>query len=61
MVKQNNHGVTKMRLQHECTACGSEFAISYNEMTTESDPIHCPFCGEFLLLDDEHFEDEDED
>jgi predicted nucleic acid-binding Zn-ribbon protein len=50
-----------MRIQHECTACGSEFAISYNEMNTESDPLHCPFCGEFLLLDDESFEDNDDD
>lgn len=48
-----------MRIQHECTACGSDFSISYNEMHTESDPIHCPFCGEFLLLDDESFDDED--
>jgi len=30
-------------------------------MTTESDPIHCPFCGEFLLLNDENFDDDDED
>jgi len=50
-----------MRLQHECTACGSEFTITYNEMETESDPVHCPFCGEFLLLDDDNFDDDDED
>ena len=48
-----------MRLQHECTACGSDFTISYNEMHTESDPTHCPFCGEYLILDDESFGDED--
>jgi hypothetical protein len=28
-------------------------------MQTETDPIHCPFCGEFLLLDDDSFDDED--
>ena len=48
-----------MRIQHECTACGSEFSISYNEMHTESDPTHCPVCGEYLILDDESFDDED--
>ena len=48
-----------MRINHECTACGSESTISYNEMQTETDPIHCPFCGEFLLLDDDSFDDED--
>jgi hypothetical protein len=28
-------------------------------MHTESDPTHCPFCGEYLILDDESFDDED--
>ena len=51
-----------MKIHHECTACGSEFTISYNEMETESEPTNCPFCGEYLLLEDEDFEDEyDED
>jgi len=47
-----------MRIQHECTACGSAFTITYDEMQTESDPSHCPFCGEYLILDDENFDDE---
>ena len=48
-----------IRLQHECSACASNFTISYNEMYTESDPNHCPFCGEYLILDDESFDDRD--
>lgn len=50
-----------MRIQHTCTACSSEFTISYDEMQTESEPTNCPFCGEYLLLDDEDFGDEDDD
>jgi len=48
-----------MKIQHECTACGSVFTIIYNEMNTESDPTHCPFCGEYLILDYDNFDDED--
>ena len=51
-----------MKIHHECTACGSTFTISYDEMETESEPTNCPFCGEYLLLEDADFEDEyDED
>jgi predicted nucleic acid-binding Zn-ribbon protein len=48
-----------IKLQHECSACGSEFTITYNEMYTESDPAHCPFCGEFLVLEQDDFGDDD--
>lgn len=47
-------------LHHECSACSSEFTINYNEMSTESDPIHCPFCGEYLILEDQDFTEDDE-
>jgi len=51
-----------INLRHECTACSSQFTVSYNELYTESDPMHCPFCGEFLVLEDEDFSaDDDED
>jgi len=41
-------------------------SISYDEMHTESDPSFCPFCGEYLILDEEDFDqdlhdDEDEE
>ena len=50
-----------IKLQHECSACGTEFSITYNEMYTESDPTNCPFCGEYLILEQEDFDEEDED
>ena len=50
-----------IKLQHECSACGSNFTISYNEMYTESDPTHCPFCGEYLILDDRDLHDDEDD
>jgi hypothetical protein len=49
-----------IRINHQCSACSSEFSISYNELETETDPLYCSFCGEYLLLDQEDF-DEDED
>jgi DNA-directed RNA polymerase subunit RPC12/RpoP len=49
------------KLHHICSECDSEFVISYNEEMCEDDPIHCPFCGEYLvILGDEFTEDEDE-
>jgi predicted nucleic acid-binding Zn-ribbon protein len=50
-----------INLRHECTACSSQFTVSYNELYTESDPTHCPFCGEYLILDDDDFDDEIDD
>jgi hypothetical protein len=55
-----------MNINHTCSACASEFSVSYDEMHTESDPSFCPFCGEYLILDDEDFDqdlhdDEDEE
>lgn len=50
-----------IKLQHECSACSSEFAIQYDEMKTETDPSYCPFCGEYLILEQEDFDNEDDD
>jgi DNA-directed RNA polymerase subunit RPC12/RpoP len=50
-----------IRLQHECSACGTEFTIQYDEMNTESDPNNCPFCGEYLILNKEDFDDDEDD
>ena len=36
-------------LHHICSECSSEFTIKYDDEQTESDPIHCPFCGEYLI------------
>jgi len=47
-----------MIITHICSACNTEFEISYNELNTESDPSSCPFCGEYLILSDEDFNDE---
>jgi predicted nucleic acid-binding Zn-ribbon protein len=48
-----------MHINHTCSACGSEFGISYDEMHTETDPNFCPFCGEYLILDEDDFNDKD--
>jgi predicted nucleic acid-binding Zn-ribbon protein len=50
-----------INLKHECSACSSKFTISYNEMNTESDPTHCPFCGEYLILNEEDFNEDDDE
>ena len=47
-------------LHHICDECSSEFTLKYNEEQTESDPIHCPFCGEYIYEDMDNVEDEDE-
>jgi predicted nucleic acid-binding Zn-ribbon protein len=30
-------------------------------MYTESDPNFCPFCGEYLILDEDDFNEDDSD
>ena len=50
-----------IRLQHQCSACSTEFVIQYDELNTESDPTSCPFCGEYLILEPEDFDDDEDD
>ena len=59
MVKLNNHGATNMtNLHHVCDNCGSEFTIKYDDSQTESDPLHCPFCAEYIVESEEVDDDE---
>lgn len=60
-VKRNLHGVINMiTLHHICDNCSSEFTIKYDETQCESDPLHCPFCSEYMIETDEYGEDDDE-
>ena len=47
-------------LHHTCDNCDSEFTIKYNEEKCEDDPIYCPFCSEYILLDNENTGDEED-
>lgn len=49
-----------MVLKHECENCNSKFSINYKVEDCESDPLHCPFCGEYIFINEE-INDEDED
>lgn len=49
------------KIKHECDDCGSVFSLTYDEMTTDSDPTYCPFCGEYLLLLNDDIIEEEED
>ena len=46
-------------VNHECESCGSDFAIQYDETECESDQMHCPFCGEYIALEEDDFIDPD--
>ena len=46
-------------VNHECESCGSDFAIQYDETECERDPMHCPFCGEYIALEEDDFIDPD--
>lgn len=48
------------KLNHECENCGSRFTITYDEEICESDPISCPFCQEYLLLENDDLSEDDE-
>jgi len=46
------------KLRHLCDTCDSEFVIEYDEEKTEMDPLHCPFCSEYMIIDDVDIEDD---
>lgn len=48
-------------LNHVCDNCESEFTLRYNEELCDDDPIYCPFCSEYILLDSENIPNEDDD
>jgi len=46
-------------LKHHCNNCDAEFRLVYDTETTESNPIYCPFCAEYILSDmDEDLDDD---
>jgi DNA replicative helicase MCM subunit Mcm2 (Cdc46/Mcm family) len=46
-------------LRHLCDNCGSDFTIKYDDAQCETDPLHCPFCAEYIV-DSEEINDDDE-
>ena len=47
-------------LHHTCDSCDSKFTIKYDENLCEDDPIYCPFCSEYILLNSEDISEEDD-
>lgn len=39
------------KLHHTCNNCDSEFTIRYDQENCESDPVYCPFCAEYILIE----------
>jgi len=63
MVELHTMGENNKRmrtLHHLCDECNSEFTLKYDEEIVESDPLHCPFCGTYILELEENDDDEDE-
>ena len=59
--KRNLHGAINMAtLSHTCSECDSEFKIKYDEEAVEDRPTYCPFCGSYIIEDEEEIEDDDE-
>ena len=29
--------------------CGSKYVIQYDKEMNETDPLYCPFCGEYMI------------
>ena len=50
-----------VNIDHTCDACGSEFSIRYEPEDTETDPSQCPFCGEYMHIPDDAYEDDEDD
>jgi DNA replicative helicase MCM subunit Mcm2 (Cdc46/Mcm family) len=46
-------------LTYRCEYCNSKFRLEYEETECETDPLHCPFCSEYIDQEELDF-DEDE-
>jgi DNA-directed RNA polymerase subunit RPC12/RpoP len=47
-------------LHHTCDDCNSEFTIKYNEEACDDDPIYCPFCSSYILLESDELQDDED-
>ena len=47
-------------LNHTCDNCESEFTLKYNQDLCEDDPIYCPFCSSYILLESNELQDDDD-
>jgi NAD-dependent SIR2 family protein deacetylase len=48
-------------LKHHCTNCDTKFRVNYEVEETDSDPVYCPFCAEYIISDMEEDLDDDMD
>ena len=48
------------KLNHICNDCNSEFSITYDENICEDDPIYCPFCSSYILLENDELRSDDD-
>jgi hypothetical protein len=46
-------------LVHNCENCDNQFKLTYDKDVCDCDPIHCPFCGEYLLVDESDCDDDE--
>ena len=38
-----------MANKHHSCECGSKYVIQYDKEICETDPLYCPFCGEYMI------------
>lgn len=46
------------KLKHKCEECDNSFSIHYDKEESEGDLQYCPFCAEYLFIDEEKNEDD---
>jgi hypothetical protein len=55
----NNKDNKKMhKLKHSCENCDTEFTIEYDIDNSETDPLYCPFCSDYMLDTEDEIEEE---
>ncbi len=48
-VRVNNSTGYPMANKHHSCECGSKYVIQYDKEVCETDPLYCPFCGEYMI------------
>jgi len=48
-VRVNNSTKYPMANKPYSCECGSKYVIQYDKEMCETDPLYCPFCGEYII------------
>ena len=49
-----------MIIKHQCPDCESKYTLEFIIEDCEDDPIYCPFCSSYILLEGDELQDDED-